>query len=634
MATPPIDHTNREQEAIKDGMIRRKPIITPEWTDDNDSDLGNTLIDLFSGDLDVEHLYTDRAAGEGFVPTLLKRESLEKLFFFWNIPGRVPSTVNLKFSIQTTLFADVSIPALTQVQTISDVSPVFFETDSLLTLKYELLTGDTAGTDTIAANSSGFVVGQLVEIGDDDTSAIQRTILSIPDGTSIQLDSTVPTGYTTAQNAYVSALDGTVDATEGKTGQETLSNSDGSEFIKRRSISTDIIDNTAILIINEGGGDTTWTNPDNNTFFESISTDEHFIWKRKWDDTIEVLTGDGDQGKIPVNGSTMVLEFREGGGIRGNVGIGTITQLNDSILVSGTPVSVSVTNLARAEGGDDEMDLDTAKIRGGEILRTNDRYISTIDYITGAKSVFGVGNAQAIRETQPGSSFNVAIYIIPSGGGLPSSTLKAAVKLELETKGSIRVVPEVFDPSLARIAIGGTVFVLPNFIQTQVEAAVTAALVSFFQVNNVDFGQAIRESDISRAIDEVVGVDYVDITKLTLIPRSADITLNVWTGDATWSDVTIGTTVVSEIWTVTFTSPTAFNVRGSVSGLQAATGTLGVQYVSDNGEVTFTITAGASPMSVSDNASFRTSDYRGNVLVLEDEIATLDTNDLVYSGGG
>jgi hypothetical protein len=632
MAT--IDYTNREQEAIKDGMIRRKPFATPEWTDDNDSDLGNALIDLFSGDLDVAHLYGDRAAGEGFVPTLVKRESLEKLFFFWNIPGRVPATVNLKFSIQTSLGQDVDIPALTQVQTISDISPVFFETDSLLTLKYELLTGNTNGTDTIAAISTGFVVGQVVEIADDDTSAIQRTIIDIPDGTSIQLDSTVPVGYTTAQNAYVSALDGTVDATEGKTGQETLANSDGTEFITRRSISTTIIDDTASLIINEGGGDVTWTNPDNNTFFESISTDEHFVWKRKWDDTIEVMTGDGSQGKIPVNGATMVLEFREGGGIRGNVGIGTITQLNDSILVGGTPVSITVTNLAAASGGADEMNLKTAKVRGGEILRTNDRYISTNDYITGAKSVFGVGNAQAIRETQPGASYNVAIYIIPTGGGLPSSTLKAAVKTELETKGSIRVVPEVFDPALARIALGGTVFVLPNFIQSQVEVNVTAALASFFQVNNVDFGQAIRESDISRAIDEVSGVDYVDITKLTLIPRAADITLNVWTGNATWSDVVIGATVISEIWTITFTSPTAFSVRGSVSGLQAATGTLGVQYVSDSGEVTFTITAGASPMSLGDNANFRTSDYRGNVLVLEDEIATLDTNDLVYSGGG
>lgn len=633
MATP-VDYTNREQEAIKDGMIRRKPLITPEWTDDNDSDLGNTLIDLFSGDLDVEHLYVDRAAGEGFVPTSVKRESLEKLFFFWNIPGKVPSTVNLKFSIQQSLGQDVDIPALIQVQTISDTSPVFFETDSLLTLKFELLTGDTTGTDIIAADSSGFVVGQLVEINDDDTSSIQRTILSIPDSTSIQLDSVVPTGFTTAQNAYISALDGTVDATEGKTEQETLSNSDGSEFITRRSISFDIIDETVSLIINEGGGDTTWTNPDNNTFFESTSVDEHFVWKRKWDDTIEVMTGDGNQGKIPVSSSTMVLEFREGGGIRGNVGIGTITQLNDSILIGGTPVNITITNPAAATGGSDRMDLDTAKIRGGEVLRTNDRYISKNDYITGAKSVFGVGNAQAIRETQPGASHNVSIYIIPTGGGLPSSTLKAAVKTELETKGSIRVVPEVFDPSLARIAIGGIVVLFPNFIQSQVEAAVTAALASFFQVNNIDFEQAIRESDISRVIDEVEGVDYVDITKLTLIPRSADIDLNVWTGNATWSDVVIGNTVVSEIWTITFTTPTTYSVRGSVSGIQTATGTLGIQYISDNGEVTFTITAGGSPMSIGDNAFFRTSDYRGNVLVLEDEIATLDTNDLVYSGGG
>jgi hypothetical protein len=634
MAIPTVDFTNREEEGIRDEMIRRKPFLTPEWTDDNDADLGNALIDEFVASLSVLHFYVDKAAGEGFIWTAVKRESLEKLLFFWNIPGKVPATVNLRFSITANQGQDVDIPALTQCQTVSETSPVFFETDSLLTLKYELLTADTAGTDLINCDSSGYVVGQLVEIGDDDTTSIQRTILSIPGGTQLQLDSTVPVGFTTAQNAFVAALNGTVDATEGKTTTETLDNSDGTAFQTRRSINENIIDETIALIINEGGGDVTWTVPDNNTFYESTPTSEEFIWKRKWDDTVLVILGDDAQGKVPVNGSTMVLSFREGGGIIGNVGETTVTQLNDTILVGGTAVAITVTNLADASGGSDRMSNEEAKIRGPEILKANDRYISQSDYITGAKSVFGVGNANAVRVTQPGVLFNVAIYIIPTGGGLPSTTLKDAVEAELLSKGSIRVVPEVFDPGLAKIALGGTVFVLSNFIQAEVEVAVEAALATFFQVNNVDFGQAIRESDISRVIDEVTGVDYVDITKLTLIPRADDIDYNVWTGDAVVGDVTVGTSVISETWTITFTSPTTFNVRGSISGIQIATGSLDVLYTSDNGEVSFTITSGISPHAVSDNASFRTSNYRGNVLVEENEIAVLDTNDLTYSGGG
>lgn len=635
---PAVDFTSRDEDSIKDEMVRRKPFLTPEWTDDNENDLGMALMNELVAAFSVLHYYADKAGMEGFVGDdkvgCIKRESLQKLFFFWNIPGAVPATVNLLMAIPASVKQDVLIPALTQCQTKSETSPVFFETDILLTFKYELLTADTTGTDTINCDSSGFVIGQLVEINDDIGTAIQRTIIDIPDGTSLQLDSVVPGGYTVANNAYVSALNGTVDATEGKTVQETLNNSDGTAFQKRRSISKLLIDDTLILVINEGGGDTDWEAKE--TFYESGPTDEHFIWKRKWDDTVETLLGDGSQGKIPNVGATMVLKGREGGGAYGKVGKTTITQINDIIFVAGTPVSISVTNPEAATGGADRMALLTAKVRGPEIIRTNDRYISTPDYISGARSVTGVGNANAVRVTQPGVTYNVAVYIVPTGGGAPSQTLKDAVEAEISplNKGSIRVVPKVFDPGFARIQLGGTIYVLLNYIQAVIKARVEAALAEFFAVNNLEFGKAIRESDIVAVIEGVEGVDYVDITKLTLWPKSADISLDRWTGDAVFGDVTIGPSVVAETWRVTFLSATTFNVRGTVSGLQAATGNLGSTYISDNGQVSFTITAGASPMVLGDNASFRTSDYRGNVLVLENEIATFEKNDLIYSGGG
>ena len=115
--------------------------------------------------------------------------------------------------------------------------------------------------------------------------------------------------------------------------------------------------------------------------------------------------------------------------------------------------------------------------------------------------------------------------------------MKAQVKTELESKGSIRVVPEVFDPGLARIDIGGTVYVFPNYVQATVRTAVEAALADFFTVTNQEFGKAIRESDIARVIDEVDGVDYVDLTKLTLLVKGSDVSLDRWTGDATFGDI-------------------------------------------------------------------------------------------------
>jgi len=636
MGAPSTDYTSREEDALKDEMIRRKPYTTPEWTDDNPSDLGNAFLDEVAAAISVLHYYVDRAAMEGFVGDertgCIKRESLEKIFFFWNIPAANPATATLKFSIIASLKQDISIPALTQCQTLSDLSPIYFETDITAVMKHELLTADTGGTDLINCSSTGFVVGQVVEIGDNVTAPIQRTIISKPTSTQLQLNSNVPSGYLVSLGAYVSALDILVAATEGKSTTEQMDNSDGSQFQQMRTVSTKIIDNTLYLLINEGGGDVIWASV--VTFYQQVSTDEVFIWKRKWDDTVVMILGNGAQGKVPVAGATIQAAFREGGGATGNVGATTIKQVNSQILVGGAPANLAVINLAAATGGADCMSLIEAKIRGSEILKTNDRYISKADYITGAKSISGVGNANAVRVTAPGATYNVAVYIIPTGGGLPSSTLKAAVKVELLAKGSIRVAPEVFDPGLARIDIGGTIHIFANYVQASVTQDVDVALAEFFQATNQEFGKAIRESDITRVIDEVVGVDYVDITKLTLLVKGSDVSLDRWTGNATFGDIAVSGNVVKETWTITLITSNTFNVRGSLSGLQTNIGVLDSSYTADNGQIVFTIASGLTPMLGGDRASFRTADYRGNVDVLENEIGVLERNTLSYTGGG
>ena len=84
------------------------------------------------------------------------------------------------------------------------------------------------------------------------------------------------------------------------------------------------------------------------------------------------------------------------------------------------------------------------------------------------------------------------------------------------------------------------------------------------------------------------------------------------TGNGTMGAVTTGPTTTSELWTVTcnddaVSGSEVFSVTGSVSGLQTAEATAGVLYVSDNGEVVFTITAGGTDFVVGDEFTFETT---------------------------
>ncbi|MDY6988040.1 MAG: invasin domain 3-containing protein [Thermodesulfobacteriota bacterium] len=83
-------------------------------------------------------------------------------------------------------------------------------------------------------------------------------------------------------------------------------------------------------------------------------------------------------------------------------------------------------------------------------------------------------------------------------------------------------------------------------------------------------------------------------------------------GNGTMSAVTVSpTNTVTENWTVACTAAAVdggtFSVTGSVSGLQAATASVGTAYTSDGGEVSFTISDGSSDFVVPDSFTFSTT---------------------------
>lgn len=69
------------------------------------------------------------------------------------------------------------------------------------------------------------------------------------------------------------------------------------------------------------------------------------------------------------------------------------------------------------------------------------------------------------------------------------------------------------------------------------------------------------------------------------------------TGNGSLVGLVVDSLAVPEVWTITFTSPTAFTVSGSVSGVQAA-GTVNTLY--DNNRLNFTIVPGVTAFAVSD----------------------------------
>src|SRR5205814_5055972 len=108
--------------------------------------------------------------------------------------------------------------------------------------------------------------------------------------------------------------------------------------------------------------------------------DTHYILDRT---TGEIRFGDGVNGAIPVSNdqnpteSVIAVEYRFGGGKRGNVPAGAVKTLLTSI----TGVDEShVANLFSAGGGREEETLDEAKKRAPRTIKSRCRAVTNDDF--------------------------------------------------------------------------------------------------------------------------------------------------------------------------------------------------------------------------------------------------------------
>lgn len=443
---PVVDYSSRDYASIKEDLVRLIPFYCKEWTDHNPTDFGIVLIELLAYVADVLHFYVDRAAGESFLPTAVSRESIINLckLIDYELRGATAATVELKFAIAKVLASALVIPAGTKCQTKVTAEPIFFETNSELT---------------------------------------------------------IPIGN----------LSGTVIATEGSSKEEFVGPSDGKSFQRYRFAGTPIIEGSLKVLIDEGLGEEEWMEVD--SFIRSKSTDKHYYIARDEEERITIFFGDNGQGKIPEAGATIKGSYRIGGGSKGNVGANTIETVVSTIMHEGSPITVNVTNEQAASGGQDRESIDEAKRNAPKSLRALNRAVTKEDFITLSVGYSGVVKASA--EFDSGTRI-VTVYIVPGGGGSPSTELIANLESYLNTRRMLGVGVDVEGASYVAIDIEGTVYVKDAYVQAEVQLAVEDAVDEYFSLEspNIDLGLDIFVSDIYDLLSDVGGVDHVDLTKL------------------------------------------------------------------------------------------------------------------------
>lgn len=258
---------------------------------------------------------------------------------------------------------------------------------------------------------------------------------------------------------------------------------DGTAKQEIRLSNENVIEGTIVFTL--GGG---WTEEDD--LLDSGPTDKHY--KVEYDDRVRAILifGDGTTGEMP--SGTATITYNTGGGSGANdVAIGALTKLIGTFLdIIAAPVQLETTNAAEPSGGSDEETIDTARKQAPKITRADKLTITREDHQVHGQEVDGVARILALAHQEEAGIAAAFFYlwVVPTGGGVPSSGLKDDVVTYLTTVKPILSHETLVmnDGEYVTITPVGTVTKKDGFTAADVKTAVDLAVSTYFDYLNVD----------------------------------------------------------------------------------------------------------------------------------------------------
>jgi len=610
MGLASFSYIDREYLDILSAVVSKVPLLTPEWTDLNMSDIGMTIVQQFSGIAEMLAYTQDQHANQLTIPTCTQRESMINLteslaydmagytaasvdFLFSRTPYTTTSsatTLSSSITAQTTSEFNLTAAAeyetddvvyLTNSSSQSEYAIVSYKVGSKITIKgvtrYSYSSGDavlridsdrnvtipdslkctTSGSSPINFETDIGEISYIIYGGNSypdqtvvlaySSSLKTLTLANIYDytvGDALYIISSVYANYSTLTITAISdrtvtvseSLPSWIQATDnigrlvpgvqGQSRNETLTASTGLPSQERELSYSPVIEPSVVVTINEGSGDDIWTAVD--SFFSSDSNDKNYTVEMQADDKILIIFGDGVNGKIPVLNSVITVSYVQGGGTGGNIGRETITKIASSVVDDGNnTVALTVNNPNASSGGADKESLNVARVRAPALYASVYRALSPTDFESLSSgyndpSYGTISNAEVV-ESQVANAVSVYVWAMDSNGfaTTTSSGLKASLRDYLLYRVAEGYLVSIIDGYTTAVNITATVTVATGFVQTTVKNDVNNAINTLFQTENLTPGQDFYLSNLYEAIENVGGVDRVDIT----IPTRPGVTI-------------------------------------------------------------------------------------------------------------
>lgn len=588
---------DRDWRAIKDEIVRAIPERTPEWTDHNLSDPGITLAEAFALQIEQLIVRLNQVLPKhmreylNMIGVTLTPPSSARAFCFFRTTTKptFDITVLKGFEVSTSgaggekpvVFStdeDLVIHAARLKKFVADQGGTFTD-----------FTSDARDAATVFSPLPAVLAGEAIYLAYDENNYFEKLTVDVavpvsgvegvweffearPDGTgswepldvddgtlgftqSGTVECEVPPRWDATSVAGVRAtwlrfritsvdLGGVfaslrkldIDQILGRVScsnavtvpEEILGASDGSPDQRFFLSKVPVLD--IAVVVDEGAGFQDWAEVDD--FSTSAPEDRHYQANRG---TGEVLFGDGRHGKVPSKGTGNVRArpYRFGGGIKGNVGAGTIIQLRQT-----HPFIASVTNKEPASGGGNEETIQEAMLRGpAEVLRTRNRAVVAEDFETlTLESSTGIARAKTLPLFDPADPATpkpglVSVIVLPKGGAPLSLALRNQVREYLDERRLVTTQIFVVETEFVPVDLTVTVVKTPEANLVELEATIQAVIREYYHpefggdparaVSYVagtstergsgwEFGRDVFRSEVFELLERIDGVDHVE----------------------------------------------------------------------------------------------------------------------------
>lgn len=537
-----------DYQAQKDALTQRIRARYPKlWNDFLAGGFGTVIIDLIAWSMATLAFLVNRQAAENYVTTMTLRESAVRVgaLVGYRLRGPTAANVSCEASIQSVQSADVLIPKGTLIRT-ADASSLPFEVTRDYTINAGELTPQTtvvtidpnlAGANILATNLIAETGSTFLDLADStidftDYVSVGQTFQASGDSNTYSIDAIEAAPGAVSNNRLVvsPAWLGSSGATTGEvfdkriqliqgltvTDSFTAPSSNTDSFSCKLS-TTPVLDDSVGVSVNSE----IWTEVPS---LATAASDENVFQVKTFASGVTtVLFGDSSFGAAVPTDALIEIEYRTGDGATGNIAVSTIsTSLTGIIPTTSSPVTIEIKNsTSTGQGGTDAETLEEARVTIPFYARTNDRGVTLEDYQTIAgryahPNYGAVSYARsAVRSENSLLEGNiVVIYAWTSGinGGLVNLTpqLKQALQDYMQARAVGTDLVQIYDGTSRPVPISLRFKTLnPTFTVTDTKRLVEDTIKA--KITALRPGQPLIFSDLVRSLDEVYGVDSVNM---------------------------------------------------------------------------------------------------------------------------